>query len=107
VKKWYQEYRRVCGKGIIQYTPRTGAATNWISGDGVTIEKSEDTTPEQDAAMAAKAKSLDGATVTYCLGIQDCRAIEDCVLWGTVGQRIKDQLELLWDVIMEQVRPPQ
>jgi len=106
VRKWYQNYRRFCGKGVIQYTPRTGSATNWISGEGVTIEKHEDTTPEQDATIAAKAKSLDGRSITYCLVVQDCRAIEDCVLWGTVSERIKDQLELLWDVIMEQVNPP-
>jgi RHS repeat-associated protein len=102
-KKWYQEYRRVCGKGVITYTPRTGPATNWISGK---LEKHESTTPAQDAAMAAKAKSMDNASITYCLGIQDCRAIEDCLLWGPIGQRISDQLQLLWDVIMEQVSPP-
>jgi len=106
VRKWYQNYRRFCGKGVIQYTPRTGSATNWISGEGVTIEKHEDTTPEQDATIAAKAKSLDGRSITYCLVVQDCRAIEDCVLWGTVSERIKAQSELLWDVIMEQVNPP-
>ena len=102
-KKWYQSYRRVCGKGVISYTPRTGAATNWISGK---LEKHGDTTPAQDAAMAAKAKSMDNASITYCLGIQDCRAIEDCLLWGPVGQRISDQLQLLWEVIVEQISPP-
>ena len=108
VDKWYQEIRRFCGKGVIQYVPRTGSATNWMSGEGVKkIEKHVDTTPEQDAAIAAKAKSLDGKSITYCLFVQDCRAIEDCVLWGTVSERIKDQLELLWDIIMEQVNPPQ
>jgi RHS repeat-associated protein len=102
-KKWYQSYRRVCGKGVISYTPRTGPATNWISGK---LEKHGDTTPAQDTAMAAKAKSMDNASITYCLGIQDCRAIEDCLLWGPVGQRISDQLQLLWDVIIEQISPP-
>jgi len=108
VKKWYQEYRRFCGKGIIQYMPRTGSATNWTSGEGILkVEKHESTTPEQDEALAAKAKSLDNASITYCLGVQDCRAVEDCLLWGPVGQRISDQLQLLWDVILEQVKSPQ
>jgi len=106
VNKWYHQYRRLCGEGIIKYTPRLGSATNLLSGEGVTIEKHERTTLEQDATIAVKAKSLDGKSITYCLFVQDCRAIEDCVLWGTISERIKDQLELLWDIIMEQVNEP-
>jgi len=106
VNKWYHQYRRFCGEGIIKYTPRPGSATNWLSGEGVTIEKHERATREQDAAIAAKAKSLDGKSITYCLFVQDCRSIEDCVLWGTISERIKDLLELLWDIIMEQVNEP-
>ena len=106
VEKWYQEYRRLCGKGVIQYTPRLGPATNHISGAGVLkIEKHVRTTAEQDAAIAARAASLDGKSLTYCLFVQDCRAIEDCVRWGTLSERIRDRLQLLWDVIMEQVNP--
>ena len=80
VKKWYQEYRRFCGQGKIYYTPRTGSATNWISGP---IVKHQSNTPEQDEGLAAKAKTLDNASITYCLGVQDCRSIEDCVSLGT------------------------
>jgi len=69
------------------------------------IEKHVRITAEQDAAIAARAASLDGKSLTYCLFVQDCRAIEDCVRWGTLSERIRDQLQLLWDVIMEQVNP--
>jgi len=106
VKKWYQEYRRLCGKGLIRYKPLQGPATNHMSGEGVLkIEKHVRTTTEQDAAIAGRAASLDGKSITYCLFVQDCRAIEDCVRWGTLSERIRDQLQLLWDVIMEQANP--
>ena len=104
VDKWWQNYRRLCGKGVITYVPRIGPASNWIS---KTVEKHEITTPEQDAAIAAGAKNLDKKEITYCLGVQDCRSIEDCVLSGPVSQRINDQAQLLWEVILEQVKSRQ
>jgi RHS repeat-associated protein len=94
VKTWYQEYRRFCGKGEIDYVPHTGSATNWTSGAGIIgIETSVTTTSDQDADMASKAKSLDGKTITYCLAIQDCRSIEACTTTGkTLSERLGDEL---------------
>ena len=94
VKTWYQEYRRFCGKGVIDYVPHTGPATGWTSGEGIIgIEKSVTTTTDQDKGMAAKAKSLDGKSITYCLGIQDCRSVEACTKTGkTLSQRLGDEL---------------
>jgi uncharacterized protein RhaS with RHS repeats len=94
VKRWYQELRRLCGKGSINFVPHSGSATNWTSGTGIIgIEKSVTTTSKQDTDMANNARSLDGKAITYCLGIQDCRAIESCTTTGkTLSERLGDDL---------------
>jgi hypothetical protein len=93
VTRWDEEIRRICGKGVIDYAPLAGSATNYISGDPIIgVEKAVETSPEKDAELAAKALALKGREVTYCLGIQDCRAIEDCLLNGTLGERNAERL---------------
>jgi len=93
VDKWWQSYRRLCGTGKMEYYPRTGNATNWVSGDGIMgTEKVVETTVEEDKKHAAKAKTLGGTTVMYCLGVQDCRAIEECLLGGSLAERIMEGL---------------
>jgi len=84
--------RRLCGRGVINYYPRSGSATNWFTGM-INMEKHVTTTADQDKQLAANAKSLDGRHVLYCLYVQDCRAIETCTLQGkTLGQRVADEL---------------
>lgn len=93
VKTWYQTYRRLCGKGVIDYIPHHGAAVDRTSGEGIIrIEKSVTTTTDQDKDMVSNAKSLDGKSITYCLGIQDCRSIELCTRTGkTVFENVEEQ----------------
>jgi hypothetical protein len=95
VKRWYQEPRRLCGKGKLDWRPLAGPAVENTSGpDIIRIEKSVKTTAEQDKNLAANARALDGVAITYCLGLQDCRAVEKCTVAGrTLSQRIVDYLQ--------------
>lgn len=85
VNKWWQNVNRLCGRGVINYIPRPGSPTNWLSGP---IQTHVVTTSDRDKILASNAKTLDGTSIVYCLCAQDCRSIEACCTSGqTLGQR--------------------
>jgi hypothetical protein len=107
VSRWYQEYRRLCGKGKLDYHSLPGNATNWISGEDIIgVQEYVATSAQQDADLAKKAKSLDGKDITYCLGLQDCRAVEKCTTTGkTLSERINAALEAYFTPIIGPIGP--
>jgi hypothetical protein len=67
---------RLCGKGVVEFTPRTGTAKSWAEAkENLSIEQYTPTSGLIDGLMAERAAKLDGKKIPYCIGVLDCRNI--------------------------------
>ncbi|WP_423431914.1 RHS repeat-associated core domain-containing protein [Limisphaera sp. 4302-co] len=91
--------RRICGRGKFTYQHLPEAATNVVSRyEGVVNHVH--TSEQVDKGLAEAAASLGDTTMTYCILINDCRSIVDCV-YEKLAENLIREFEQMWSDIVE------